>query len=86
MSALRVTPMRVVEIEGLGEEIQPCTDKEAEHFAVEEQQADGCWLVVADCDETRADAEQRMAELQQHEHEMKRDAYEADAFDRAGDR
>ncbi len=78
--------MRVVMIEGLGEEIQPCSDKEAGHFAVEEEQTDGRWLVVADCDETRADAEQRLADMQLDEHEMKRSTYEADAFDRAGDR
>jgi hypothetical protein len=86
MSALRVTAMRVLEVEGLGEEIVPCSDKEAEHFAVEEQQRNGKWLVVSDCDETRANAERRIVEIELLAHELKRDTYDADAFDRAGDR
>ena len=53
---LRVTPFHAVEIEGLGTELVACSERDAEFFAVEEQQADGRWLTVTD-HPTRAKAE-----------------------------
>ena len=47
MSA-RAQGFHEVEIDGLGTEIQPCADQDAEWFSAEELQPDGRWLVLAD--------------------------------------
>jgi len=51
----RVVGQRYVEVEGLGTEIENCSDQQAEWFAVE-QQTDGRWLTVNDNFATRAEA------------------------------
>lgn len=55
-AAKRVTPFRYVEIDGLGTEIEACSDDQSEWWSVEEQQPDGRWLVLEDFD-TRAEAQ-----------------------------
>lgn len=52
----RVQGFRKVDVDGLGTELQPCADSEAEWFSTEELQGDGRWLVLADFP-TRAAAE-----------------------------
>lgn len=59
MTALRVIASRYEDVPGLGTEIRPCADAEAEWFQLEQQQPNGEWLVMEDFD-TRAEAERRM--------------------------
>jgi hypothetical protein len=53
--ATRITPQRIIEVDGLGTEIVACADRDAEWFAVEELCGDR-WLVVTEHG-TRAAAE-----------------------------
>jgi hypothetical protein len=52
----RVTPMHCIEVHGLGDEIVPCSDKEAEYWAVERLMPDGRWLTDTE-HPTRLEAE-----------------------------
>lgn len=65
--SLRVVAQRYVEIEGLGTEIQACSEQEAEWYAVEESQPDGRWLVLDDNFATRAEAARAIAKAEGRE-------------------